>query len=114
MDNQMDIVFIGGVIAFVIYKVLKNQKIKKQIPELKERNCRFIDVRSFSEFAAANANGTENAPLNEITKHMKKWDKSTPIAVFCASGTRSAMAKGILLKNGFKEVYNLGSWNNLK
>jgi phage shock protein E len=44
--------------------------------------------------------------LNEIPK-----DK--PVVVCCASGSRSGMAKLLLLKNGYRNVHNIGNWSNL-
>jgi len=35
------------------------------------------------------------------------------IVTCCASGMRSRSAKAILLSNGYKHVYNGGSWHNL-
>lgn len=35
-------------------------------------------------------------------------DPSKPIALYCASGARSAMAATILKKLGYKEVHNIG------
>ena len=35
-----------------------------------------------------------------------------PVVVGCASGTRSAMARMLLKKNGHTEVYNIGTWRN--
>jgi rhodanese-related sulfurtransferase len=34
------------------------------------------------------------------------------VVVGCASGTRSGMAKMLLKKHGFKQVYNVGAWSN--
>ena len=40
--------------------------------------------------------------------------KNQIVITCCASGMRSASAKNILLKNGFKEVHNGGSWSGLE
>jgi rhodanese-related sulfurtransferase len=45
---------------------------------------------------------------------MSKLKKDNPVITCCASGMRSGQAKTMLQANGFKEVYNAGSWYNLK
>ena len=45
---------------------------------------------------------------------MKELDKTKPIIVCCASGSRSAMAKRTFLSNGFENVHNAGTWRSLK
>ena len=43
-----------------------------------------------------------------------KLDKNKPVITCCASGMRSGAAKNFLKSNGFKEVYNGGSWISLR
>jgi rhodanese-related sulfurtransferase len=45
---------------------------------------------------------------------MAKLKKDKPIITCCASGMRSGSAKAMLQSNGFAQVYNGGSWTNLK
>ena len=69
-----------------------------------------VDVRSAGEFAAANAPGTVNIPLGDLGNRLSDIPKTAPVVVGCASGTRSGMAKLMLKKNGYTEVYNIGAW----
>jgi rhodanese-related sulfurtransferase len=39
--------------------------------------------------------------------------KTAPVVLCCASGTRSGMASLVLKKNGYKQVYNVGTWGKL-
>lgn len=39
--------------------------------------------------------------------------KSAPVVLCSASGTRSGMAKMVLKKNGYQQVYNVGTWGKL-
>ena len=71
-----------------------------------------IDVRSLAEFSSGNAPGSVNIPLNELGHRLNEISRETPVVVGCASGTRSGMAKLLLKKNGFKQVYNVGAWHN--
>lgn len=81
--------------------------------ELVAKGAVIVDVRTPSEFAAGHVKGSLNIPLNNLGAQLSRLNKSKPVIVCCASGMRSASAKGILQKNGF-EAYNGGSWMNLK
>ena len=83
--------------------------------ELIANGAIILDVRSKGEFASGHVPGSINIPVDELNKHLKKFkDKKKPIITCCASGMRSASAKGILGAVGFENVYNAGSWYNLK
>ncbi len=94
------------------YKWLSSKQIKAKLPDLKSRGALFIDVRSEGEYNSANAPGTVNFPLQELSNRISEIPKTTPIVLCCASGTRSGIAKMTFKKNGFKEVYNIGTWTN--
>lgn len=68
----------------------------------------FIDVREPWEYEEFNL-GAQNIPLNTLVNSMHELDehKEEEIVVHCRSGSRSAMAQGLLLANGFKKVLNL-------
>lgn len=93
-------------------KWLRSRRVMQKLPELKNKGAIMVDVRSPAEFASGNAPGTLNIPLQEIGQRLKEIPSSVPVIVGCASGTRSGMAAMILKKNGYKEVYNIGSWTN--
>ena len=44
---------------------------------------------------------------------LAKFKNKKNIIVFCRSGNRSSMAKSILEQNGFTNVVNGGTWNNV-
>ncbi len=73
-----------------------------------------IDVRSAAEYAGGHVKGSQNIPLGALLAQIPKLDKEKPVITCCASGMRSASARSMLLANGFKEVYNGGSWFSLK
>jgi rhodanese-related sulfurtransferase len=68
----------------------------------------FIDVREPWEYEEFNI-GAQLIPLNTLVNNMHELDehKEDLIVVHCRSGSRSAMAQGLLLANGFKNVLNL-------
>jgi rhodanese-related sulfurtransferase len=83
------------------------------LPELKKNGAIFVDVRSAGEFANGNAPGTINIPLQELGSRIDEIPKSSPVVLCCASGTRSGMAKHLLRKKGYLNVYNIGTWRKL-
>jgi len=73
-----------------------------------------LDVRTSAEFSTGHIKGSINIPVNALSKNLAKLkSKNKPIIACCASGMRSASAKGILQSNGFSNVYNGGSWHSL-
>jgi len=72
-----------------------------------------VDVRSPGEFSGGSAKGAVNIPLDNLTHEIEKFRGHKNIIVFCRSGNRSSMAKQILEGNGFKNVTNGGTWENV-
>jgi phage shock protein E len=98
-------------------KFLKNifsggQKVN--LSELIVNDAIIIDVRTTREFQNGHLKNSLNIPLDKLSASLHKLDKSKPIITCCATGMRSASAKNILKSNGFSEVYNGGSWTNLR
>ena len=73
-----------------------------------------LDVRTSGEFSTGHIKGSVNIPVDKLSHNLSKLKvKNKPIITCCASGMRSASAKGILKSNGFDNVYNGGSWHTL-
>ena len=72
-----------------------------------------VDVRTPMEFAEGHVKGSVNIPLNTVASQLSKFKNKKNIVVFCRSGGRSSQAKSILEQNGFTNVINGGSWNNV-
>ena len=82
--------------------------------ELIDAGAAIWDVRSPGEFKGGHAHGAVNVPLNTLGEFAKKHkNKDQVIITCCASGMRSANAKGVLQSAGFKNVYNGGPWQNV-
>lgn len=79
-----------------------------------ENGAVIIDVRTTGEFAGGHIKQSINIPLDKLEDSIKKIKNKGPIIVCCASGMRSGSAKSILSRHGFTEVYNAGSWTNLR
>ena len=73
-----------------------------------------VDVRTPGEFASGSVKGAVNIPLDKVQSQLQAFKNKTSIVVFCRSGSRSSQAKSILMKNGFTNVINGGTWQHLK
>lgn len=78
-----------------------------------------VDVRDAAEIrATGRAQGAVHAPLFRLADladprhpdHLAALDPARPVAVYCASGGRSAMAADLLRRLGYTTVYNLGGF----
>jgi phage shock protein E len=73
-----------------------------------------VDVRTEDEFAEGHVNESTNIPLDQVASQLEKFKEKEQIVVFCRSGNRSGQAKMILEQNGFKNVINGGTWQDVK
>jgi phage shock protein E len=73
-----------------------------------------VDVRTPEEFAEGNLKESTNIPLDQIAVNLDKFKEKENIVVFCRSGNRSGQAKSILEQNGFKNVINGGTWQDIE
>jgi len=73
-----------------------------------------IDVRTKGEYQGGHIKGSINIPLNVLSDNISKLKKDKAIITCCASGMRSASAKGMLKSSGFTEVHNGGGWMSLQ
>jgi len=92
------------------YKWWNSRRVVAMLPELRRNGAVMVDVRSPEEFASSSAPGTINIPLPELGRRFSELPKTSPVVLCCASGTRSGMAKILLKKNGYSQVYNIGTW----
>lgn len=95
------------------YKWWSARRVVALLPALRQQGATLVDVRSVAEFAGGNAPGTVNIPLPELGRRLNEIPKNAPVVVCCASGTRSGMARMLLKKNGYTQVFNVGKWSNL-
>ena len=72
-----------------------------------------VDVRTKGEFAEGHVKGSVNIPLDRVSAELTKFKNKKNIIVFCRSGGRSSQAKSILEQNGFTNVINGGTWNQV-
>ena len=88
---------------------------KTDFAELVKQGAMILDVRTKNEYATGHIQGAVNIPVEQLSNSLGKLkDKKKVIITCCASGMRSASAKGILTSNGFANVYNGGGWQGLE
>ncbi len=87
------------------------------LPRITAGEMTLVDVREPSELSmTGQAAGAVNIPLMRLptmadTRHPDSHPAlapDMPVAVYCASGARSAQAKRLLERMGYAEVVNLG------
>ena len=98
---------------FEIFKNLFSKKDNTKMEKLIAEGAFLVDVRSPSEFADGNVKNSVNIPVDQIENQIAKFKDKKHIVVFCRSGMRSSMAKATLEKNGFSNVTNGGTWNDI-
>jgi len=99
---------------FGIIKDLLGISSKVNFAELVKQGATIIDVRTKGEYAGGHIRGSVNIPLDKLADNINKLKgKDKPIITCCASGARSASAKGVLTSRGFTNVHNGGSWFSL-
>lgn len=73
-----------------------------------------VDVRTPAEFASGHHPRAINIPVDQVESRLAEFgDKSKPVVVYCASGSRSGRAKQILENAGYKQVINAGGFRDL-
>ena len=107
--------WIGLALALVLVTwYLKRPDITPELArQLLAEGALLVDVRSPSEFSSGHLDGAKNIPVNVLGQRSGELGaKDRPVILYCASGTRSAMAKRTLRAAGFARVHNLGSMGN--
>jgi len=110
---RADYIILGIVIAYFAWRFVSAWLVRRRLPALMQEGAQLVDVRSAAEFAGGHVPGSVNIPLDEIGLRAKELDSQKWVVVFCASGTRSALARHKLKGLGFGKVLNAGSWLSL-
>jgi phage shock protein E len=107
------LIFGGILVMFNFFSNLFAQGNNKQLQTIVNDSAFLVDVRTPGEFAEGSAKGAVNIPLDQVQNQLAKFKNKKHIVVFCRSGSRSSQAKAILEKNGFTNVVNGGTWQNV-
>ena len=82
--------------------------------ELIQAGAFLVDVRTPEEFESGHVTASVNIPLDQVAERLDEFEGKDHIVVFCRSGNRSAMAKAILAQNGFANVTNGDTCEDVK
>ncbi len=76
---------------------------------INHKNALVLDVREQSEYDAGHILNGKLIPLGKLKERIGELEKyrERPLVVVCRSGQRSAVACGLLGKQGFAQAYNL-------
>lgn len=114
--QSIKIIFISISLVLMIslFKNLFSNGNSEELKSVIANNAYLVDVRTPQEYADGHVEGSINIPLNQIPSQLNKFKNHKNIVVFCRSGNRSGQAKTILEQNGFTNVVNGGTWQNIK
>lgn len=74
-----------------------------------------VDVREPSECEQGMIDGSINIPLGDVPNKIEEFKAmKKPLVLCCKSGNRSGQAVQFLEANGIKDIYNGGSWCEVK
>ena len=103
------LVFFTLLLAWKFWTAYRSPEQLRKIAEALQQGAKLIDVRTAMEFSSGHLPNAVNLPLGSLHPSAKALgDKSDPIVVYCASGTRSAHAAKLLRSAGFETVMDLG------
>ena len=92
----------------------KRSASSADVKEMLGRGAQIVDVRTKGEFKTASHPKAKNIPADQLADRAKELDPAKPVLLCCDTGSRSGFAVGILKRQGFKEVHNLGSWRRIQ
>jgi phage shock protein E len=76
--------------------------------------AKVVDVRSTDEFEEAHYTNAVNISVEQVQSRLPEFgEKSKPVIVYCASGSRSAYAARILKMAGYTDVTNAGGLDDM-
>lgn len=91
--------------AFAAEQTISSRDAKALLE--KNRNVYLLDVRSPQEYGQGKLAGSALIPVGQLERRIAEVPKDKPVLVYCAVGSRSGYAAGLLVRRGYKEVYNM-------
>lgn len=110
MTSQIFLIVLLAFVAWMLWHQLRRTSAT-EARRLHQMGARVVDVRTPGEFASGHFEGAVNIPLGEVGTRVPAElpDRTQPILLYCASGTRSGMAMNQLRTLGYLNAHNLGS-----
>lgn len=89
--------------------ICKNISIEQANELLSDKKVVVIDVRDRSEYNLGHVRNSINIPVVELNNEIERYvkNKNVSILLYCSTGSRSTAACQILIKKGYKKVYNV-------
>jgi len=108
------VAFIVVLVLALAYMFMKRsgQISSKEAGEYLRNGAMLIDVRSVNEFDSGHILQAYNMPLDRVDVLVPSAvkDKNKVLLLHCSTGVRSGLAKKKLEEMGYKNVFNLGSY----
>jgi len=108
------VAFIVVIVLALAYMFMKRsgQISSKEAGEYLRNGAMLIDVRSVNEFDSGHILQAYNMPLDRVDVLVPSAvkDKNKVLLLHCSTGVRSGLAKKKLEEMGYKNVFNLGSY----
>ncbi len=102
---------VNGTIRVIEYAAASYTELNAEQADkiLQNTNPLILDVRTKGEFQQGYIQGAKLLPVQVLQKDIRKLEdyKDQDILIYCASGNRSTVASRLLIKSGFKKIYNL-------
>lgn len=116
--KKRQIIIIALLLLSMCFSFGCSKKFKTTTPSeakaLIDQGAIVVDVRYQDEYAEGHIKNAILMPVDEIESKANSIlpDKNANIIVYCRSGNRSRTAANILVKLGYKNIYDLGSYFN--
>ena len=111
VDNWMLILIAlssGGMLAWPLIRGTGAGSLTAQgaVQLINRSRAVVVDVRDAEEFAAGHATGSKNVPLDQLEAKLPAAvkNKTVPVLLMCASGSRAQRAVAVAKKLGYEQA----------
>lgn len=96
--------------------IASQNKLKDIETQFKTEKGILVDVRSLEEWNSGHHTKAIHLDWNggEFENKTKSWDPEKSYFLHCSVGGRSSKATNYLKSKGFKKVYNIGGYDDIK
>lgn len=125
MKRTAVIIGILVVMGALIYSLIPNQQQEQEVMDISTEEFKqkveqepgvVIDVRTLEEYEEGHLAQTDHHYdlLNgDFEAQLESLDKDQTYYLYCRTGNRSGKAAEMMVENGFKNVYNIGGFEDL-
>lgn len=112
MADNLLLILVGVVVLIGMFLIKRVGLVSKATARrLIAQGAVIIDVRTKEEYDSNRLADTVNIPLDQLADRIESLarNRTAPLLLHCRSGTRSGIARTLLKRMGYQQVYNLGS-----